>query len=170
MRLLSGLRVVSVRVKRDVESGKETGAADLAKMQALADKTHFGEFNFLLPTEPSQLGDFTYGDPVVSGKTASISFRSIKRDQNHCDGTISIDTAAMQIIKIGYVPAVMPESAKQGSGTITFGEVLPGIWKMVRDESHYSGQKFFIKGSADIVITQSHYRKFATQAAAEKAI
>ena len=169
-RVVNGTHVVAARLHRFVQSGKDVSAAELAAAQAQIDKKLPTELPYVLPAQSDRLAEFSYDQPVRAGKTIAIAFHSLRRDSDHADGTIYIAAESAQIEKIEYVANIPPKPANTASGTVTFAEVVPGVWELVRDEQHLSGKQFFITGTAEITVTHSHYRKFSSLSAAEKAL
>jgi hypothetical protein len=57
-----------------------------------------------------------------------------------------------------------------GSGAMSFAEVLPGTWEMVREEIHYTGKQGPITGTYDQVVSNSRFRRYATFGEAQRAL
>jgi hypothetical protein len=169
-RIIGGVKVHAAKLRRRIEGDKELSAAELAKLQQQIDKKPASELACIVPASSASLSEFTFEPPKANGDVTSIAFRSTQRDEQHCDGTMTINTAAARIVRIDYVPSVYPQFMTGGSGVMSFAEVLPGTWEMVREEMHYTGKQGPITGTYDLVVSNSRFRRFATLGEAQRAL
>jgi hypothetical protein len=163
--LREGDRVVAVRIYNQIANGKPASADDLAKAQSDADQKLSSEEHWV-PLREDQIADYK----IESGTCAqcspgyvAIAFTSLKRDENHGDGTMIVDPATRHIIRIDFVPGGLPKYVDKASVTIAFGRVLPDLWDVVEMRQHYAGHMLFISGGADITTSLTNYRRFASR-------
>jgi hypothetical protein len=160
-----GDRVVAIRIYGQITNGKTSSADDLAKAQADADQKLSNE-DYWLPLREDQIADYKIGSGTCgqcSPGYVAIAFTSLKRDENHGDGTMVVDPTSHHIVRIDFVPSALPKHVDKASVAITFGRVLPDLWDVVEMRQHYAGHVLFISGGADITTSLTNYRRFASR-------
>jgi hypothetical protein len=170
--LRDGDLVVAVRVYSQVANGTAAFPEDLAKAQAAADKNQPSD-DYLLPLREDTLSDYRIAgatcDRCAPGELA-LAFTSLKRDASHGDGTVVIDPTTHHIVRVDFVPSGLPKYVDRASVTVTFGQVLPGLWDVVEMRQHYQGHVYLIRGDADITTSLTNYRRFASRDEGLKAL
>jgi hypothetical protein len=165
-RLRAGTRVLAVRIRAGTNNGTPLDAAAIAKLQSQTNAGPWSEAGYDLPLQPESLGEFSYTaracDACEPGIMA-IAFRSNARGAQGADGTIYLRTATPRIMKIDFVPVLLPKPATQGACTLHFGDAGSGLWQVRRTEMHFSGRQFLMLGRYDIVISEEHYRRYETE-------
>lgn len=163
--LRDGGQTVAVKIYSRIANGAPASGADLAKAQSDAEKDLSNDA-YALPLREERLAEYrlqsTACDRCAPG-TEAIAFTSLKRDANHGDGTLVIDTVTHHFERVDFVPAALPTHVDSATVTIAFGRVLPDLWDVVEMHERYKGHFLFISGGADITTTQSAYRRFATR-------
>lgn len=170
--LRDGDLVVAVRVYDQVANGTAASPDDLAKAQAAADKNPASN-DYSLPLREDTLSDYriagTTCDRCAPGELA-LAFTSLKRDASHGDGTVVVDPATHHIVRVDFAPSALPKYVDRESLTVTFGQVLPGLWDVEEMHQHYQGHVYLIHGDADITTSLTNYRRFASRDEGLKAL
>jgi hypothetical protein len=166
-------RLVSIRIYRQTKNGKPASDAELASLQAGVDKTPPGD-DYVLPLTRAGMADYTFDSapcPKCPSSQVAISFSSKKRDGDHGDGTIVVDGASHQFVRLDFVPSVFPPHVDSATMVMAFGVVLPGgAVDLVSVKQHYTGHMFFLHGGADITTLMGNYRRFASRDEGMKAL
>ncbi len=127
-----------------------------------------GKGFFKQPYDARYLGDYSYTETQCACAThaRSIQFRSIVRDDQHGDGTMTIDPATGRVLSLTYTPDVMPPHASSGTVTETFGEAVPGVWTIISIDHSYTGRVAFFHGSGTLAERHDHFQRFDNRVAA----
>lgn len=155
--VFDGEKLVRVRVLTLVENGR---TADDEALAAKADeilRTENSGGGFAVPFDARHFSEYRYQAITPS----VVQFTSLVRDANHGDGRFELSPAG-QVVKLEYIPDVMPKYANAGTVTQYRAEVLPDFWATIRGDSRYTGHYGFISGSGDFGLTEDHFRRFAT--------
>ncbi len=170
--LRDGDRVVAVRIYSQVSNGTAASVDELAKAQADANKKLPND-DYWLPLREDQVTDYRLESATCNPcdpSEVAIHFTSLKRDESHGNGTIVVDVSSHHIVRVDFVPSVLPRYVDKASVTMTFGRVLPDLWDVVEMHQHYGGHVLFIRGGADIATTLTNYRRFASRDEGLKAL
>ena len=164
IRLRNDGRLIALRILREVKDGKATAQSELAKEQAAANE-HLPGDDYRLPVTAEALADYRFTTapcaPCSPGVEA-IAFTSLKRDDDHGDGMVFVDTALRHITRLTFAPSVLPNHVDSAAIVMLFGQVLPDLWDLENETQHYDGHVLFIHGGAEVTRTYGSYRRFAT--------
>ena len=153
-----------LRYVRVVENGKTFSTQQLSTRDDETNRDlERGAGFFKQPYDHRYLQDYVYGAQLACKCTSDeseITFRSVIRDDQHGDGTMRIDNSTGRIVELTYAPNVLPNRASSGTTTETFGEVIPGVWTIVRIDRTYGGRVAFVKGNGHVAETLDHFRHF----------
>jgi hypothetical protein len=162
-RLRQDGHVVAVRLYHRTVNGVATTTDELAKKQAAIDKDIPGD-DYRLPVTEDSFAEYRFGASTHCGGcddgVLAIPFTSVKRDDNHCDGTIYVDERNRRILRLESKPSVLPKQADSGEITVTFGRATSDLWDVVSVKQKYSGHLLFIHGTFETTATQSAFRRF----------
>ena len=170
--LRDGDVVVAVRIYSQTANGAAASPDDLAKAQTAADKNQANDA-YSFPLREDTLPDYRIAGATCGGCAPgelAFAFTSLKRDESHGDGTVVIDPATHHIVRVDFVPTVLPKYVDRASVTVRFGQVLPGLWDVVEMQQHYQGHVYLIHGGADITTSLTNYRRFASRDEGLKAL
>lgn len=158
-----------VRYLRIVQNGKTLSNDQVAQREAQNnDDLEHGKSFFKQPFDSRYLQDYTFTEAQCTcGPHAhQIAFHSEVRDDQHGDGTMTIDTSTWRIMSLTYTPDVMPPHASSGTTVELFGEAVPGVWTVVGIDHSYSGHVAFIHGSGTMTERNDHFQRFGNPVAA----
>lgn len=112
------------------------------------------------------IGDYRFEQPqsctACPAGTKAVNFASDIRDTQHGSGTMWIDAANARVIRLTYIPNVLPPHATFGTVTEIGGQAMPGTWYVVRIEGTYQGRAFLLKGTGTFTGVFDHFRRFST--------
>ena len=134
-----------------------------------SNKPTYVEDDYHLPIETKYLEDyrFTAGtarcDACSSGADA-VDFTSLKRDDEHGDGTMWIDASTQRFVALRFRPSVLPPHTDSAGVTVSFGQVLADLWDVTVTEQQYNGHTFVFHGWGHVQQKQTDYRRFASVA------
>jgi hypothetical protein len=166
---------VAAHYYRVTDDGKAFSASQIRRRD---DETNAGwtagKIFFKEPYDPRFIADYQFTSvapcPDCSSGTIAIAFSSAKHDAQHGAGTMWIETATDRVVKLTYVPYVLPPHATSGSVTETTAEILPGLWYVVRIDETYAGRAFLLHGTGRFTGVFDHFQRFATLAEGETAV
>ncbi len=166
-------RIVAVRLYRKTVNGAAVAADELAKEQAALDKKPPND-EYRLPFSEESLAEYRFGPPAActgceSGVVA-IPFTSLKRDDDHGDGTVYVDEHARHITRLDLKPSVNSKQADSGEITMTLGKVTPDLWDVVWVKQRYAGHRLIAHWTFETSATHSAYRRFDSLDAARAAL
>lgn len=142
----------------------------VVKMRTFGDdsnKPTYVEDDYHLPIETKYLGEYRFAvgsaecDRCPAGATA-IDFTSLKRDDEHGDGTMWIDGPSHRFVALHFHPSVLPARTDSADITVAFGQVLPDLWDVTVTEQQYNGHTFVFHGWGHVQQRQTQYRRFAS--------
>lgn len=145
---------------------------EVVKVRTLEDdvgKPTYVEDDYHLPIETKYLAEYRFTadaspcDRCPAGAVA-IDFSSLKRDDEHGDGTMTIDSASHHFIALHFHPSVLPARTDSADVTVAFGQVLPDLWDVTTAEQQYNGHTFIFHGWGHVEQRQHDYRRFASVA------
>ncbi len=171
-RLYKDGTLIAVRIYSKNSNGSVASADDLAKQQSELDKK-LPEEDYQLPLTDAALADYRFDLSLCSEcapGSVAVTFVSLKRDPDHGDGTVVVDEASHHVLSLNFRPSALPKDADSGSIAMTFGQVLPGLWDLVKTESRYTGHVLFMHGGANITQTDGSYRRFGSLDEAKRAL
>ncbi len=152
------------------ENGHVLTANEMAKRETAnnADLAE-GKDVFKQPFDWRYLADYQY--TVVpcfcaSGEVA-VHFTSPIADAQHGAGDMHIDEVTGHVLDLVYTPNSLPDHAKTGLVSETFGQALPGLWTIVRIERTYSGRVLFVSGHGTVTEVLDHFHHFTDAEAGE---
>lgn len=134
-----------------------------------SNKPTYVEDDYHLPIETKYLTEyrFTNGtaacDRCPSGAIA-VDFTSLKRDDEHGDGTMWIDGSSSHFVALHFHPSVLPAHTDSADIDVAFGEVLPNVWDVTVAEQQYNGHTFVFHGWGHVQQKQIDYRRYASVA------
>lgn len=163
--LRSNGNVVAIRFYDRTKDGALASPSQLAKLQAEADKNLPGD-DYTLPLVRAAIADYQFATTACAacpaGQTA-IAFTSRKRDGDHGDGTMILEAATHRVVRLEFVPSVLPPHVDRATIVMKFGRVLPDLWDLITVKQHYSGHMLLFRGGEDIVTGFSDYHRFRTK-------
>lgn len=173
--LLKDGAFVRAHYYRVVEDGKEFSATELAGRDKQTNEGwSAGKVFFKEPYDRRFVGDYQFdtagGCADCASGTVRVTFESRKHDAQHGAGTMWIDPANAQVVKLTYVPYAFPPHATSGTVTETTAQVLPNLWYVARIEETYAGRALLLRGTATFTASMDHFQRFATLADGEDAV
>ncbi len=157
--------IVAVKIYRRTVDGVAVSAEEIAKLQAELDK-HPPDDDYRLPVKRDLLEEYRFGAPVACPACAeglvALPFTSLKRDDNHGDGTIVVDTRAGHVVRLEFKPSVTPKQTDSGKIVMTFGSAGADAWDVLSSKQHYAGHAAFITWTFEKTATHSGHRRFET--------
>lgn len=160
------------RITRDGKASDAKQIADRTKQTNadwLAGKVFFKE-----PYDPRFLRDYSFIErmPCAACRsgTARVDFGTSAADAQHGRGTMWIDRATGQVLRLTYIPNALPPHATSGSVSETSGMALPGLWYVVRIDETYHGHVLILSGVGTFTGIFDQFRRFSTAAAARSAL
>jgi hypothetical protein len=164
---------VAVRLYHRTVNGVATTSDELAKEQAALDK-HLPGDDYRLPVTEDSFAEYRFGESThCSGcddGVVAIPFTSLKRDDDHCDGTIYVDERNRRVLRLESKPSVLPKQADSGEITVTFGRATSDLWDVVSVKQRYSGHLLFIHGTFETTATHSGFHRFESLEQARSAL
>ncbi|MBV9269812.1 MAG: hypothetical protein JO165_01870 [Candidatus Eremiobacteraeota bacterium] len=154
-------QLIRVKVLRLEENGKDASAERIRYVER--ELTAHSE-GFAVPFDRNHFNEYAY---TVDGNT--VRFTSKLQDARHGEGTFEV-AADGHVTHLHYTPHAFPQFATAGTVDEDRAPVLPAFWATVRSEQHYTGRYFLIRGTADIVTTESHFARYASRAEALAAL
>lgn len=142
----------------------------VVKMRTFGDdaaKPTYVEDDYRLPVESKYLTEyrFTPGsaacDRCPSGAIA-VEFISLKRDDEHGDGTMWIDGSSHRFLALHFHPSALPARTDSADITVAFGQVLPDLWDITVTEQQYNGHTFIFHGWGHVQQRQTAYRRYSS--------
>jgi hypothetical protein len=162
-RLVQDGHTVNVKLYARSTDGVAATAEDLAARQAALEKNLPGD-DYTLPVTEKLLADFHFGTPAACAGcdhgVVAIPFTSLKRDDNHGDGTVYVDGNTSHIVRFEFRPSVYPKEVDSGQVVVTFGRATADLWDVVSVKQGYGGHRVFIRWSYETTATHSAYRRF----------
>jgi len=162
--VFEGDPVVDVRVKQQLQNGRETSAVK-NEMLAGQIESMTGKDQFATPFDARHFPEYAY---TPDGATR-VRFVSRVRDASHGDGTFTVDGFG-HVVSMTYTPDAFPRYATRGSVDVQRAQVLPNFWATIHQVQRYEGGYGFIRGGGTVELTQSGFRRFATRKAAIAAV
>jgi len=145
------------------ENGHVLNASEMAKREAAnnADLEE-GKDVFKQPFDRRYLADYQYTVVPCSCPSGEIAvhFTSPIADAQHGAGDMHIDAVTGHVLDLAYTPNILPDHAKTGLVTETFGQALPGLWTIVRVDRTYSGRILFVSGHGTVTEVLDHFHHF----------
>lgn len=121
---------------------------------------------FKRPIDPRYAEDYRF-DPAECADcgvdTRTFSFTSKVRDEQHGDGTVTIDEATGHVLSLSYTLDKAPPHASSAHVVETFGQALPKLWTCVRVAETFRGRLGPIGGSASMHYTLDHFRRLVAK-------
>lgn len=122
------------------------------------------EDDYRLPIDTKYLPEYRFAAGSAScGGCApgaiAVDFTSLRRDDEHGDGTMWIDGSSQHVVAMHFHPSVLPAHADSGDITVAFGQVLPDLWDVTVTEQRYDGHTFIFHGWGHVEQRQSEYRR-----------
>jgi hypothetical protein len=162
-RVVQDGHTVNVKLYQRTTDGVAATAEDLATRQAALEKSLPGD-DYTLPVTEKLLADYQFGTPSACAGcdrgVVAIPFTSLKRDDNHGDGTVYVDESARHILRFEFKPSVNPKEVDSGEILVTFGRATSDLWDVVTVKQRYGGHRLFIRWSYETVATHTAYRRF----------
>jgi len=127
------------------------------------------EDDYHLPIETKYLPEYRFTassaacDRCIAGAIA-VDFTSVRRDDEHGDGTMWMDGSLHRIEALHFHPSVLPAHTDSADITVSFGQVLPDLWDVTLTEQQYNGHTFIFHGWGHVQQRQDAYRRFASVA------
>jgi hypothetical protein len=140
--------------------------------QQTNDELAAGRGFFKRPVDPRYVDDYHFEETACSDckhDTSAVRFTSLVRDNQHGDGTMTIDKAG-RIYSIDYDMNVAPDHASSGHVVETYGEAMSGLWTCLRSEETYKGHLGFVGGAANLDYNYDHFKRYAQPDAAIAAL
>jgi len=127
------------------------------------------EADYELPIEPAYLTEYRFTAGTAScalcpAGAIAIDFVSLRRDDEHGDGTMWVDGSSHRVLALHYHPSVLPAHTDSADVTVAFGQVLPDLWDVTVTEQQYNGHEFVFHGWGHVEQRQTAYRRFASVA------
>jgi hypothetical protein len=125
------------------------------------------EADYRLPIERKYLAEYRFSggsapcEQCPAGAVA-VDFVSLRRDDDHGDGTMWIDGASRRVLAMHFHPSVLPPHTDSADVSVAFGQVLPDLWDVTITEQQYNGHTFLFHGWGHVEQRQTNYRRFAT--------
>ena len=124
---------------------------------------------FKRPIDPRYSDDYHF-EPADCADCAAgeraFSFMSKVRDDQHGDGTATIESSSGHVVLLSYTLDKAPPHATSAHVVETFGQALPKLWTCLRVAETFNGRMGPIGGSASMHYTLDHFRRLATKSAA----
>jgi hypothetical protein len=125
------------------------------------------EDDYHLPIERKYLDEYRFaaGSGTCKRCPASaiaVDFVSVRRDDEHGDGTMWIDGELHRVLELDFHPSVLPPRTDSADVTVEFGPVLPDLWDVTVAEQQYNGHTLFFRGWGHVRQRQSNYRRYAS--------
>jgi hypothetical protein len=149
-----------VRDGREFSPSQLRQRSDAATGDWLAGKVYFKE-----PYDARYVSDYTFGAPQLRctacpAGTEAVSFTSAIHDAQHGQGEMYIDPHNARVVRLTYVPYVLPPHASSGSVTEIGGQALHDLWYVVHIDETYRGHAFVISGMGTFTGVFDHFRRF----------
>ena len=159
------------RIMRD---GKTFTPQQLADRDAQTNKGwSSGKIFFKEPYDPRFIDDYEFGIAPACNCGAgveAVSFSSSRHDDQHGYGTMWIDSSDYHVVRLTYVPFVLPPHATSGSVTETTAEVLSNVWYVARIDETYEGHALILHGTGTFTAVMDHFERFSSVAEGETAV
>lgn len=146
------------------EKGHELDANDVGKRESANNRDlDHGVGFFKQPFDQRYVADYQYTIAPLASSTSGeidVHFASLIHDDQHGAGTMRIDEATGHVIELTYTPNALPDHASSGMVSETFGQVLPGLWTIVRIDREYSGRVLLVWGRGTVTEVLDHFHHF----------
>ena len=160
---------------RIVRDGKEFSGKDLADRDKQTNEGwSAGKIFFKEPYDKRFVADYTFTMVTpcsdCSPGTVAIRFVSAKHDDQHGAGTMWLEPANERVVKLTYVPYVLPPHASSGTVTESTAQTLSNLWYVVRIEETYTGHALLLRGTGTFTGLIDHFQRFASLSEGESAV
>ena len=160
---------VKIAYHRIVDDGRAFTKAQIAQRDAQTNQDWaLGKIFFKEPYDRRFIAEYTYDQPKACTAcppgTLAVNFASSIRDAQHGSGTMWIEATTARVVRLTYVPNVLPPHATFGTVTEFGGNAMSGTWYVVRIEGTYLGRAFMFKGTGTFTGVFDHFRRFSTVA------
>lgn len=173
--LMNGGSYVKIKYYRIADDGRAFTLSEIDRRdkQTNQDWT-VGKIFFKEPYDRRFVRDYQFQEPQACTAcppgVVAVNFASAVQDTQHGVGTMWIDASSARVVRLTYIPNVLPPHATFGTVTEIGGQAMPNVWYVVRIEGTYKGQAFIVKGTGTFTGTFDHFRRFTTLRAGAKAL
>jgi hypothetical protein len=81
-----------------------------------------------------------------------------------------IEQATGRVVRLTYIPNVLPSHATFGTVTEISGKAMSNVWYVTRIDGAYQGKAFVLKGTGTFTGVFDHFRRFSTVTQGEAAL
>lgn len=162
--VFDGDQLIGIRVLQFTQNGREATAEEKTAIKSSLERASVAP-GFAVPFDARHFAEYNY----VQIGASSVRFTSLARDARHGDGVFT-ENAQGDVIRMSYVPDVLPPHADAGTITIERSEVLPGFWATATETQHYQGHYGPFQGYGEILTKERDFRRFQNRAAALAAL
>lgn len=132
-------------------------------------KPTYVEDDYRLPIETKYLAEYRFATGTAacdrcSAGAVAVDFTSLKRDDEHGDGTMWIDGPSRRFVALHFHPSVLPAHTDSADITVNFGQVLADLWDVTVTEQQYNGHTLVFAGWGHVQQKQAQYRRFPSLA------
>lgn len=167
------VRIAYYRIVRDgraLSPSEVRQRGDAATADWAAGKVYFRE-----PYDARYVSEYAFGTPQLPctacpAGTEAVSFTSAIHDPQHGQGEMYIDPRNARVVRLTYVPYVLPPHASSGSVTEVGGQALHDLWYVVHIDETYRGHAFVISGMGTFTGVFDHFRRFPNLGMARAAL
>jgi hypothetical protein len=134
---------------------------------AASTKPTLVEDDYRLPVETKNLAEYRFAAGTEAcaqcpAGAVAVSFVSLRRDDEHGDGTMWLDAGSHRVVALHFRPSVLPQHTDSADITISFGQVLPDLWDVTLTQQQYNGHTLFFHGWGHVEQRQGSYRRFGS--------
>jgi hypothetical protein len=132
-----------------------------------ANKPTLVEDDYRLPIDANGVGEYRFAlGSAACGEcpagAVAIDFVSLRRDDEHGDGTMWLDGASHRIEALHFRPSVLPARTDSADIAVDFGQVLPDLWDVTVAQQQYNGHTFVFHGWGHVEQRQTNYRRYGS--------
>jgi hypothetical protein len=158
---------VKIKYYRIADDGKAFSAQQIAQRDAQTNQDWtVGKIFFKEPYDPRFIGEYVIDPPQACAAcpagTVAVTFGSGIQDTQHGSGTMWIERATGRVVRLTYIPNVLPPHATFGSVTETSGWAMPNVWYVTRIDGSYRGKAFVLSGTGTFTGVFDRFKRFST--------